>query len=92
MVLVLQVISNGIEEACRQFSITIYEYFEKEYGSFQNNDEASELVEKYRNYSKNHLKSSLKNMKKSNETSTCDEIRSISELLRNKVNQVNFTS
>ena len=84
----LQAISNVLEEACKQFSTTIYEYFEKEYGSVQNNDGTSQLVEKYRNYGKNQLKSSLKNLKKSNVTSDYDEIRYVSKLLRNEINQV----
>ena len=84
----MQAISNSLEEACKQFSTTIYEYFEKENGSVENNEETSELVEKYRNYGKNKLKSSLKNLKKSNGTNNCDEIRYVSKLLRNKINQV----
>ena len=84
----LQAISNGLEEACKLFSTTIYDYFEKEYGSVQKIDEASELVEKYRSYSKNQLKSSLKNLKKSNDTRNYDEIRYISKLLRNKIDKI----
>ena len=63
-------------------------YFEKGYGWVQNNDETSELEGKHRNHSKNQLKSSLKNLKKSNDRKTRVEIWYISKLLRNKINQV----
>ena len=84
----LQDIPNGFQEACKQFSATIYKYFEKEYGCIQNKDETSELIEKYHNYSKNQLKSSLKILKKSNDRNNRNEIRYVSKLLRSKINQI----
>ena len=68
-------ISNDLNAACKRLSGVIYDYFESHCGKVNTGDGANEWEEKYRNFSKNKLKSILKSLKRSNETENHREIR-----------------
>ena len=70
-----------------KFNETIYNYFSNNYGTIKNNKEKErKFNEKYKNFTKSHLKKQLKSLKNQSPNNV-DEVKYLPKLLRSKITE-----
>ena len=74
---------DNLELITQKLSDTIYDYFDREFGSVVNTSD-TEFKVKYKDFSKYQLRKALKSLKSSNLENNLTEIRFVSKLLRSK--------
>ena len=75
---------DNLELITQKLSDTIYDYFDREFGSVVNTSD-TEFKVKYKDFSKYQLRKALKSLKSSNLENNFAEIRFVSKLLRSKI-------
>src|SRR2546425_180034 len=86
---IINVPITNLDESVNDIQNRIYNYFASNYGTINRSNERETLSNKYKDFSPNQLKKSLRRLKLSADGSipNTDEIRFVSSLLRNKLNK-----
>ena len=75
---------DNLELITQKLSDTIYDYFDREFGSVVNTSD-TEFKVKYKDFSKYQLRKALKTLKSGNLENNLTEVRFVSKLLRSKI-------